>query len=141
MKSTIQEIFLENVQSNSDTVITFIDERNSISSLSYKKLYLEACYKLHALRENGLQPGDELIFQFESNRNFVITFWACVFGKIIPVPVAFAAASNTVQKIGKIWERLKNPFIITDNPSLKVNFEEFQKQDIVLKLWFYKYAL
>ncbi|GAA4115508.1 surfactin non-ribosomal peptide synthetase SrfAB [Aquimarina addita] len=126
MKSTIQKIFLENVQSDSDTGITFIDERNSISHLSYKRLYLEACYKLNALQERGLSPGDELIFQFESNRNFVITFWACVLGKIIPVPVAFVAGRGTIEKICGIWKRLNNPFIITDNPTLKGNFSEFQ---------------
>ena len=62
MKSTIQETFIENIQSDSDTGITFIEGRNSIDHLSYKKLYLEACYKLDALQQRGICPGDELIF-------------------------------------------------------------------------------
>ncbi|WP_431165610.1 non-ribosomal peptide synthetase [Tenacibaculum halocynthiae] len=131
MKSTIQEILIENIQSDNETGITFIDERNSLTHLSYKKIYIEACYKLHALQEKGLKPGDELIFQFESNRNFVITFWACVLGKIIPVPVAFVAAANTVKKISGIWKRLKNPFIITDKTVLKTTFQNHEKYDAV----------
>ena len=133
MKLTIQEIFIENIKSDSDTGITFIEGRHSITHLSYKKLYLEACYKLQALQEKGLKPGDELVFQFESNKSFVITFWACIFGKIIPVPVAYAAASNTIKKICGVWKTLKNPYVITDNPSLKDYFQEFKSDEAVFE--------
>lgn len=129
MKPTIQEIFLQNLESDSGAGMTFIDEPGTEDHLSYKKLYLQACYKLHALQEEGLNPGDELIFQFESNRNFVITFWACVLGRIIPVPVAFASGADTVRKIRNIWIKLNNPHIISDNSTLKATFSEFQDED------------
>lgn len=129
MKSTIQEIFLQNIESDNGAGITFIDEPGSMDQLSYKKLYLQACYKLNALQEEGLEPGDELIFQFESNRNFVITFWACVLGKIIPVPVAFAAGANTVRKLSGIWKKLNNPYLISDNAALKATLSEFEAED------------
>lgn len=106
-----------------------MDEPSSMDQLSYKKLYLQACYKLNALQEEGLGPGDELIFQFESNRNFVITFWACVLGKIIPVPVAFAAGANTVRKLSGIWKKLNNPYLISDNAVLKATLSEFEAED------------
>ncbi len=131
MESTIQEIFRENIKSDSETGITFIEGRNSIEHLSYKRLFLEASYKLNALQEMGLNPGDELVFQFESNKNFVITFWACILGKIIPVPVAYAAASNTVKKICGVWRILKNPYVITDNLALKDYFQKFKEDQEV----------
>lgn len=131
MKSTIQEIFTENIKSDNETGITFIEGRDSTEHLSYKKLYLEACYKLYSLQEKGLKPGDELVFQFESNKKFVITFWACIFGKIIPVPVAYAAASNTLNKICGVWKTLKNPYVITDNLALKDYFKKFKNEDAV----------
>lgn len=129
MKSTIQDILIENIKSDTETGITFIDGRNSVEYLSYKRLYLEACYKLHALQERGLKPGDELVFQFESNKKFVITFWACVLGKIIPVPVAYAASANTIKKIRGVWNILKNPYVITDNDALEDYFHKFKNED------------
>jgi len=129
MKSTIQEIFTENIKSDTETGITFIEGRNSIEHLSYKKLYFQACYKLHALQEKGLKPGDELVFQFESNKNFIVTFWACIFGKIIPVPVAYASAPNTVKKICGVWRKLKNPYIITDDASLRGIFQDLSNDE------------
>lgn len=133
MKSTLQEIFLSNIKADSKTGITFINGRNSVEHLSYKKLYLQACYKLHALQEKGIKPGDELIFQFESQKNFVITFWACVFGKILPVPLAYVSAADTIKKIGSVWKKLNNPYVITDNPSLQDNFSEFTAQNEFLE--------
>jgi acyl-CoA synthetase (AMP-forming)/AMP-acid ligase II/acyl carrier protein len=131
MKSTIQEIFNENIISDNETGITFIEGRNSLEHLSYKKLYLEACYKLYSLQEKGLKPGDELVFQFESNKNFIITFWACIFGKIVPVPIAYAAASNTLKKICGVWKTLKNPYVITDNVALIDYFQKFKNEEDV----------
>ncbi len=133
MKSTVQEIFAENIKADSETGITFIEGRNSIEHLSYKKIYLQACYKLHSLQEKGLKPGDELVFQFESNKNFVITFWACILGKIIPVPVAYTASANTVKKICGVWSKLKNPYVITDNASLKDSFKSFTQEEAVFE--------
>jgi len=129
MKLTIQEKFFENIQSDSTTGITFIDGRSSIEHLSYKKLYLEACYKLHALKEKGLGPGDELVFQFESNKNFIITFWACILGKIVPVPLTYVSATDTVKKICGVWKKLKNPYVITDSLSLKYSFEGLKNDE------------
>ncbi|XLS30265.1 non-ribosomal peptide synthetase [Flavobacteriaceae bacterium M23B6Z8] len=129
MESTLHDIFFENIKKDSTTGITFINGRNSAEHLSYKKLYLEACYKLHALQEKGIKRGDELVFQFESQKNFLVTFWACVFGKIVPVPLSYVSASDTITKICSVWEKLNNPYVISDNPSLKNDFEGFKDQN------------
>lgn len=116
---TVQEAFLKNIESGTQSGITFIEDEGRVEYMTYKKLYLEARYRLYELQQQGLQPGDELVFQFMSNKNFLVTFWACLFGKIIPVPVVFGVTADVTKKITNIWKRLKKPYLITDLPTLK----------------------
>ena len=117
--STLQEIFQRNLANEKQEGITFINGNKKTEYLSYKKLYLEATYLLYDLQQKGLKPGDEVIFQFQSNRNFVITFWACVFGKMIPVPITFGVGLEVMNKISNVWKKLENPWFITDLYSSK----------------------
>lgn len=117
--STLQEIFKKNLASEKQEGITFINGNNKTEFLSYKKLYLEATYMLYDLQQKGMKPGDEVVFQFQSVRNFVVTFWACVFGKMIPVPVTFGVSIEIMNKISKLWKKLNNPYIISDLDPLK----------------------
>lgn len=123
--STIQDVFLENIKLEKETGITFIEEGDKTTYLSYKKLYLEASYRLYALQEKGIKSGDEVIFQFESNKSFIVTFWACVFGNFIPVPLTLGTTSDIMNKINGVLEKLKNPYIITDAPYLKTIIENY----------------
>ncbi|AXG72409.1 gramicidin S synthase 2 [Kordia sp. SMS9] len=122
---TIQEIFQQNIKLGDQAGITLLESENNIEYISYKKLFMEARCMLHVLQEKGIQPGDELIFQFLSNKNFLVTFWACVFGKIIPVPIVFGVTVDIMKKIGKVWERLENPYLITDLETLKDSWKEY----------------
>jgi len=128
-QSTIQEIFQKNIQTGDQTGITLIEGENRIVYISYKKLYMEARCMLHVLQEKGIQPGDELVFQFISNKDFLVTFWACVFGKIIPVPIVFGVTVDIMNKIKKVWERLDNPYLITDLPTLKNSWKEYLQNE------------
>jgi amino acid adenylation domain-containing protein len=128
-QSTIQEIFKKNIQSGDQAGITFLEGENKTEYISYKKLYMEARCMLHVLQEKGIKPGDELVFQFLSNKNFLVTFWACVFGKIIPVPIVFGVNIDIMRKIRKVWERLDNPYLITDLPTLKDSWKEYLQND------------
>ena len=115
---TLQEIFQKNLAEGKQEGITLINGNNKTEFLSYKKLYLEATYMLHDLHQKGLKSGDEIIFQFQSNRNFIVTFWACIFGKIIPIPVTFGVSLEVISKISNVWKKLNNPYIISDLESL-----------------------
>ena len=122
---TIQEIFQKNIESGNQTGITLIESENKIEHISYKKLYMEARCMLHVLQAKGIKSGDELVFQFLSNKNFLVTFWACIFGKIIPVPIVFGVTVDIMKKISKVWERLENPYLITDLSTLKDSWKEY----------------
>lgn len=116
---TLQEIFQKNLASGKKEGITFINGNNQTEYLTYKKLYLEATYMLYDLQQKGLKPGDEVIFQFQSVRNFVVTFWACIFGKMIPIPVTFGVSAEVLNKISNVWKKLHNPYLISDFDPLK----------------------
>ncbi|MCP3804558.1 SDR family NAD(P)-dependent oxidoreductase [Allokutzneria sp. A3M-2-11 16] len=85
---------------------------------SYPQLLSDAQSVLSGLRETGIQPGESVLFQFASNKNFVTAFWACVLGGYLPTPVGAAPGydrDNAVtQKLRNAWELLGKPLILTD---------------------------
>ncbi len=100
--------------------ITFINGEKDETYLSYKDLYGKALGYLYHLQSNGLKPGMELIFQLNDNETFLYTFWACLLGGIIPVPVSMGNNEEHRLKIVKIWNILNQPYLITDNKSFSV---------------------
>jgi len=92
--------------------ITFIEGSNNEEFLSYKQLYECALNGLGYLQDMGLRPKDEVVFQVEENKSFIIIFWACILGGIIPVPVAIGNNDEHRRKLFNIWKLLKNPHLI-----------------------------
>lgn len=86
---------------------------------SYATLMEEAQRMLGGLRKLDLQPGDPVLFQFDSNRNFVTTYWACILGGFLPTPVAVAPiyteANAVVNRLHSAWKLLGHPLILTDS--------------------------
>jgi len=103
---------------NSNKGIIFISGDNDEKYLGYDELFSEAGKILNVLQSNGLKPGFELVFQIEDNEKFICIFWACILGKIIPVPVAVGNNDEHRLKLLKIWTILNNPFLITDKKVL-----------------------
>jgi acyl-CoA synthetase (AMP-forming)/AMP-acid ligase II len=52
------------------------------STLTYNELYVEAKKLTQQLEKRGLRSNDPVIFQLESLRDIIISFWACVLGGI-----------------------------------------------------------
>src|SRR5689334_18909218 len=90
--------------------ITFIEKGNQQSFLSYSELYDAALQALGYFQSKGIRPADELVFQIEDNKTFVIAFWACILGGIIPVPLTTGQNDNHRQKLFNVWGVLNNPF-------------------------------
>ena len=110
---------------NSDKGIFFIEFGNYEEFFSYSDLYREAKYLLGNLQEAGLKPADEVILQFRGNKNFMIAFWACILGKMIPVPVTFGFTDDILFKVRNIWKIMNNPFLLTDYSSYHIEFEKW----------------
>ncbi|MFZ5985739.1 MAG: condensation domain-containing protein, partial [Bacillota bacterium] len=105
---------------NDNKGITFIAGEYEEDYVSYKDLCRKALEFLYNLQAKGMQKGSELVFQIEDNREFICCFWACILGGIIPVPVAVGNNPEHRQKLFKIWETLKSPYLITDSKGARV---------------------
>ncbi|PQP85016.1 hypothetical protein C0Q44_11115 [Paenibacillus sp. PCH8] len=70
-----------------DRGITFLNGSKEENVVSYQTLLKLARIRLGELQAFGMQPGNELIFQLNSDEEFIVTFWACALGGIIPVPI------------------------------------------------------
>lgn len=92
--------------------ITFILGDKEERYVSYKQLYLTSLRLLYTLRQSGYRQGDEVLFQIEDNERFVYSFWACILGGMIPVPVSTGNNDEHKLKLFKIWGKLKNPRVI-----------------------------
>lgn len=93
--------------------ITFIKRSSNEENFSYNELHNAAVKGLWFLQSRGLKPKDELVFQLDDNKSFLITFWACVLGGIIPVPLSIGKNDDHKQKLFNVWPVLNNPFLVT----------------------------
>lgn len=53
-------------------------------------------------------------------KSFIVSFWACVLGGIVPVPVSIENNEEHKIKLQKIMDLLSNPYIIADETGSKV---------------------
>lgn len=103
---------LKHSSSLTERGITFIEQTDHDEFLSYHDLYEFAQKGLHLLQMHGLRPKDELVFQLEDNRSFVILFWSCILGGIIPVPLSVGKNEDQKAKLFNIWQLLDNPYLV-----------------------------
>lgn len=92
--------------------ITFILSNSEERFISYGELYNNALSLLYNLQTSGFKEGDEVIFQIDDNQSFIFSFWACILGRMIPVPVTTGTNDEHKLKLFKIWEILKSPKMI-----------------------------
>ncbi len=117
--------------------ITYI-QTDGIEIQSYAELLQDAQRILFGLKKLGLKPQDKIIFQLESNQDFISAFWGCVLGGFVPVPISVAKTyeqvNSTTGKLQNTWQMLGKPLVLT-SPSLApkitslsklLNLENFQ---------------
>ncbi|MEO1054537.1 MAG: amino acid adenylation domain-containing protein, partial [Bacteroidota bacterium] len=98
--------------------VTFIESSDHEKFITYDKLFDLATRMLGFLQSKGLNKGSELVFQLESNEQFLVTFWACILGKIIPVPLSVSGKEEHKLKLFKVWRQLNNAYLISDAKNL-----------------------
>lgn len=97
--------------------ITFINSADDETQISLQQLQQHALGVLHFLQQK-IEPKQELIIHLDDNRQFIDVFWACLFGNIIPVPIAIGNNDQHRQKLINVFQQLKNPKIITTRQAL-----------------------
>lgn len=113
---TLNDALLD--QKDSSCAITFIEGKQDLRVLSYADLYERAMMQLYDLQEAGLRAGDHLIILHKDNQTFVQIFWACLFGGIIPVPVAVGISDEHRGKLFRIFNKLERPHLFTNQDTL-----------------------
>lgn len=98
--------------------ITYITGQDEEREVSYQGLYRRAVGILGHLQRQGIQCGDELVLFLSNNEQFIDVFWACLYGGIVPVPVAPGIADEHRNKLIRILHKLTNPYLYTDLKTL-----------------------
>lgn len=115
-----------------DRGIRFIDDEEKTTFRTYRQIYEEALSVCSGLLKKGMKPGDKVIFQMESNHFYIVTFWACMLGGFISVPVSIAASykeeNDVVRKLFNSWKMLEEPVIVTERSFL----EDIKKVPVLL---------
>jgi len=94
--------------------IGYLEGEGVEKSLPLAKLRQRALGILYHLQRIGAQPGDMLILHVASNEQFIDAYWACLYGGIVPVPVAVGISDEHKQKLLRIAKQLGNPLLYTD---------------------------
>lgn len=113
--------------------ISYIQDDGSEIRQSYSSLLLDAERMLTALRTLGLKPQDKVLFQIEDNQAFITSFWGCLLGGFVPVPLSVAInyenTSSGANKLLNAWQMLEQPLILTSQklaPVISSLFSELE---------------
>ncbi len=105
---------LEKLAAVNDRGITLIHSQEKEGFLSYADLYSNALQVLGHLQAQGVLPGNEVVLMLEDNRQFLLFFWACLLGKIIPVPLPAGNQDDHKYKLVSVWSTLHNPYLVCE---------------------------
>jgi acyl-CoA synthetase (AMP-forming)/AMP-acid ligase II/acyl carrier protein len=94
--------------------IGYLEGEGAEKTLPLASLRKRALGILHHLQRIGARPGDMLILHVASNEQFIDAYWACLYGGIVPVPVAVGVSDEHKQKLLRIAKQLGDPLLYTD---------------------------
>ncbi len=95
---------------------------------SYREIYENSLHILYVLQNKGLKPGDKLILQLKNNIDIVCTYWACILGKIVPVPLTLGNNTSNFQKFCNVCKLLNNPYVLISKKDHRDNHLFFAKE-------------
>lgn len=112
---TLTDLLKERAKSES-VGITFINgiDKESVNYISYQDMYFNALKRLGYLQKKGLKKGTYAIFQLDDNEEFITTFWACILGNIIPIPIAVGLNEAKSLKFFNILNIIQDALVITN---------------------------
>lgn len=123
------------ISARTDKGIRFVRSSEQEDWLSYATLRERALGVLAGLQYSGLMPGDELVFQFDAADTLLITYWACLHGGIVPVPLELGDQSNSMEKVFAVWPALGNPWLAIDADKTQSKYEDCAAQNNHDALW------
>ena len=103
---------------NPDLKIHYLHSQNDETGVSFADLKQRALGILWHLQQQGFHAGDECILFTDNNEFFIDAFWACLYGGIVPVPVAVMAGDEHRYKLLRIFKQLARPHLYTEQKVL-----------------------
>ena len=94
--------------------IVYLEGEGAEKRLPLAELRKRALGILFHLQRAGARPGDHLILHVASNEQFIDAYWACLYGGIVPVPVAVGISDEHKHKLLRIARQLGRPLLYTD---------------------------
>ena len=94
--------------------IHYIAGEASERSVTYADLRPRALGLLHHLQAAGARPGTHAVILVDGLAPFVDTFWACVLGRVVAVPLAPGNADEHKAKFFRVLARLDSPVLATE---------------------------
>jgi acyl-CoA synthetase (AMP-forming)/AMP-acid ligase II/acyl carrier protein len=101
-------------RSRGPLAIGYLEGETAEKALPLAQLRRRALGILHHLQRMGAQSGDMLILHVASNEQFLDAYWACIYGGIVPVPVAVGISDEHKHKLLRIAKQLGDPLLYTD---------------------------
>lgn len=120
--TTVQDIIIKSSTLKQKGII-FINSESEEQFFSYKQLYINAIQLLGSFQTMGIKENTLLVFQIDNNLEFITAFWACILGKIVPVPLAIATSDDIYEKIIRVCNILNCPYVLFD----ETGYNRFEK--------------
>ena len=113
--TNLTEYIVGNKERN-DCGIRFINSNEDEHFLSYSDLYNEAIMFLGFLKESyGIKPKEKLIIYEEDRHIFLVCFWACILGGVIPIPLAIGGKKEHKLKFFEVWKDLNGAYVFSNH--------------------------
>lgn len=104
-------------EGNTHTIRVFM-EKGKYREITYELLYMKAGKFASALREQGVQKKDYIVFQINDISTYLYSFWACQMIGAIPVPLPVEVnkyeETEAITKIKNVSKALPNAYLLHD---------------------------
>lgn len=81
--------------------------------IPYAQLLQDASVVCRNLQRQGIPQRSQVILQLSDNLHFITSFWACLLGGYVPVPLHCVASSETAKKLLLVYQQSENPIVLT----------------------------
>lgn len=98
-----------------DRSIRLINRSGEENLVDFTALRSRALMLLHLFQSRGIEPGDEMLLVLNRNDAFLDAFWACLYGGIVPVPLAPGISDEQRHKIFRVAAALRRPRLFTEH--------------------------
>ncbi|MBW5445451.1 AMP-binding protein, partial [Cohnella sp. CFH 77786] len=105
--------------------IVFIHKKSE-TRMTYRELYDRGLAAAARLRAGGCRPRDEIVIRTEDPQAFVTSFWGCILGGLIPVPLAAGGSEEHRAKLRQVWARLNRPRLLADTDDFTAEDEPWR---------------